>query len=256
MKGLVISDHTVGGYRFLQGIAPYSSGVVALPGYEIVHVVFSTWIPLQTGLPRIIRYLDKINRPSQALCGMELRIPRAFSFTGFADFNASYRGLLQEHDLLLGSVNPLARTNVAPSIQQPETPVLYGFSYTMPVESAHQNLSFIVAGAGDLHDQSQLDPSSIIRPRENSRSAIRQKAAAVMEVMRSRLHGLGADWSAVTTINVYTTCPLQEMLVDIILGQTSSAARHGIRWYYSDPPIEGLIFEMDLHGVSREVRLV
>ena len=34
-----------GGYRFLPGIEPYSSGVIAEPGFEIVHVTLSSPVP-------------------------------------------------------------------------------------------------------------------------------------------------------------------------------------------------------------------
>jgi hypothetical protein len=33
------------------------------------------------------------------------------------------------------------------------------------------------------------------------------------------------------------------------------AAVHGVHWYLSRPPIEGLEYEMDMRGVRREVRL-
>jgi hypothetical protein len=33
------------------------------------------------------------------------------------------------------------------------------------------------------------------------------------------------------------------------------AAIHGIHWHLSHPPIAGLIYEMDLRGVRREMRL-
>jgi hypothetical protein len=30
---------------------------------------------------------------------------------------------------------------------------------------------------------------------------------------------------------------------------------HGVHWYYSHPPIQGIEFEMDIRGVRREIRL-
>ena len=38
-------DVSAGGYRFLPGIAPFSSGVVAAAGYQIVHVTLRGPIP-------------------------------------------------------------------------------------------------------------------------------------------------------------------------------------------------------------------
>ena len=34
----MLVDQPKGNYRFVRGIAPYSSGAVAMPGYEVVHV--------------------------------------------------------------------------------------------------------------------------------------------------------------------------------------------------------------------------
>src|SRR2546428_6072816 len=38
-----------GNYRFLPGIAPFSSGVIALPGYQVVHVTLRAPIPWRGG---------------------------------------------------------------------------------------------------------------------------------------------------------------------------------------------------------------
>jgi len=41
-----IENHP-GGYSFLKGISPYSGGVAALPGFEIVHVRLERSVPLE-----------------------------------------------------------------------------------------------------------------------------------------------------------------------------------------------------------------
>ena len=65
---------------------------------------------------------------------------------------------------------------------------------------------------------------------------------------------LGGEWPRVTAIEVYTAQPIHELLDDI-LRPAGAAAIHGLRWYLSRPPIQGLEFEMDLRGVGRELVL-
>lgn len=72
--------------------------------------------------------------------------------------------------------------------------------------------------------------------------------------LQQRLSALGGDWSRVTAIEVYTPQPIHG-LVDDMLGPAGPAAIHGVRWFPSRPPIQGLEFEMDLRGVGRELVL-
>src|SRR5689334_7459578 len=126
-----LTDHP-GGYRFLPGIAPYSCGAVSAPGFEIAHVTLHRPVPYRKGFEVIQRHLSSEGRPRAALCGVELRSPSAFTFGGFAEFNAEYARILEGWGLFVNGVNPVARTNVAPEILPPDEPVLYGFSYTRP----------------------------------------------------------------------------------------------------------------------------
>src|SRR5258705_1083833 len=143
-------DNPRGGYRFLTGIAPYSSGVLAAPGYEIVRVILRAPLPYQVGFELIERYLADQGRPRAALCGVELRAPSPWSFEGFASFNADYQRLLATWDLLLDGHNPLARTNVAPQVAAPRLPALYAFSYSMLSAAPDLPMTFVIAGAGEL----------------------------------------------------------------------------------------------------------
>jgi hypothetical protein len=73
-----------------------------------------------------------------------------------------------------------------------------------------------------------------------------------MQVMQERLTGLQANWSIVSCVDVYTVYPIHPFLIDTILKPVGKAARHGINWYFGEPPIKGLAFEMDLRGVRQE----
>jgi hypothetical protein len=247
-------DNPQGNYRFLSGIAPYSSGVVAMPGYEIVHLTLHDPIPYQAGFALIERHLAEAGRPRQALCAIELRSPRPFTFAGFAAFNQGYQAILAEWEILLAGHNPVARTNVAPEVEPPAEPVLYAFSYTMPAEPDPAGVTFVVAGAGELTGGA-LNPAAVVRPGQSSPEAMAEKAAQVMAIMQARLAGLQAGWDQVTAVDLYTVHPLHTFLVPEILAVIGPAARHGLRWFYSRPPIKDLDFEMDMRGIRRELRL-
>jgi len=246
-------DNTKGNYRFLTGIAPYSSGVVAVPGYEIVHAILQVPRPYRQGFELIEQHLTEQNRPRQALCAIALRSPKPFTFEGFAEFNQSYQKILADWSLLVDGHNPVARTNVAPEVGPPDEPSLYSFSYTMP-GSTSETRTFIVAGAGDLVEQS-LSSQAIVRAGEISTDAVQEKTARVMNTMQTRLTGLQASWSEVTAVDIYTVHSLQPFLALTILERMGSAAIHGVHWFYSRPPIIGLEFEMDMRGVRREIRI-
>jgi hypothetical protein len=241
-----------GSYGFLPGIEPYSSGVVAAPGFAIVHATLRAPVPWREGFTRIEAHLREHGRPRTALSAIALRIPAPLSFDGFAAFNRGYRALLAEWGLLVGGQNPIARTNVAPVVGAPAEPSLHAFAYTRPAQTSVP--TFVVAGSGELRDRS-MDAAGIVRGGETSPAALREKAAYVMDVMRTRLHGLGADWPHVTAIDVYTAYPIHGFLAEIVLAPAGPAAVHGVRWYLSRPPIAGLDYEMDMRGVGSELTL-
>ena len=72
---------------------------------------------------------------------------------------------------------------------------------------------------------------------------------------RRLIRGLGADWPDVTAIDVYTPHPIEPFARDLLLRTAGPAAIHGIRWFPSRPPVEGLEYEMDMRGVARELVL-
>jgi len=237
-----------GGYSFLKGISPYSAGVVAAPGFEIEHVRLERPLPLERGFQEIESYLVSQHRRRQALCGVELRSPRPFTFQGFQDFNQRYVGILNRWGILLDGLNPVARTNVAPEVAPPAEPSLYGFSITLPSDGPP---SFVVAGAGELPEGS-LDPHDVVRRGEVSVDALREKVRFVMERMSSRLTGLGVTWAQVTATQIYTVHDIHPFLAAEVLGPMREAAHTGVNWHYARPPIESIEYEMDVRGCHRE----
>jgi hypothetical protein len=248
-------DHPLGDYRFLTGIAPYSSSVIAQSGFDLIRIQFAMPQPLQQGFDHIATYLAAQGRPRHSLCAMELRIPEPLSFEEFIAFNGSYRSILQEWEIPVGNLNPGARTNVAPAAAAPSVPSIYAFTFTAPAIGALANPSFVVAGAGDLRDQAELTAAAIVRPGDTSHEGLLAKANTVMAVMSDRLHGINVDWPQVSTINLYTIHSLDHFLEPVLLPKLGPVALHGVHWYYSRPPIAGLDYEMDLRHVAADYRL-
>jgi hypothetical protein len=230
----------------VRGIGPYSAGVGAAEGFTIEHARLSTPIALGAGFDLVDAHLREIGRPRAALCAMALRSPAPFSFPGFDEFNAGYVERLKIWDLLLDGVNPIARTNVAPEVNPPAEPSLYSFAYTVPVAATAGAAprDFVVAGAGELPEGS-LDPGDVVG------GELAAKARFVLALMHARLDSLGASWAGVTVTNVYTVHDVNTLLPEI-LPRIEPAARHGITWHYTRPPILSIEFEMDLRGCSRE----
>lgn len=248
----VLAEDSKGNYRFLRGIAPYSSGAVADKGFEVVHVTLAHAPPYRKGFEAVDRHLKQQGRPPQALCGIELRSPRPFTFSGFNEFNQPYVELLKERNLLLDGLNPVARTNVAPELGPPSEVALYGFSYTAPATAARR--TFVVAGAGELTGE-RLDARDIVRLGDVSPAGLRAKASHVLGLMEQRLRGLGVEWRHVTVVGVYTVHSISGLMRDLLLPRIGEAAIHGIRWHFARPPIEEIEFEMDLRGCARELVL-
>ncbi len=81
-----------------------------------------------------------------------------------------------------------------------------------------------------------------------SPAGMKQKCAWVLEMMESRMKGLGVGWKNATVAQLYAVHDVHELVPKIQSRvQPSSITRH-----YCRPPIEGLEYEMDVRGVSTE----
>jgi hypothetical protein len=236
-----------GAYRFLPGIAPYSCGVIANPGHEIVLVTLEVARPWREGFGFVDRFLRKQGRQRAELCAMELRSPKPFTMPGFIEFNRGYCSVLEEWGVFVDGVNPIARTNVCPTALDAPEPVLHAFSFVRP-NAGLQRQTFIVAGAGELVEGTLVN-DGILRRGETSAEAIAEKARYVCGVMTERLRGLHGTWDEVTTVNAYTIHPLHPLMEALVLPGLPAARRHGVIWHYTRPPVIGIEYEMDLQGV-------
>ena len=122
------------GYRFLPGGPVFAGGAVAETGYEVVHALLARWLPLKQGYALVEGHLKSLGRPMQALCGMQLRLPRQLSSEEFSEFNAPYIARLKAWDLIYEGLNPISRTNVSPARNAPQEPSLHAFTYTVATD--------------------------------------------------------------------------------------------------------------------------
>ena len=244
-----LTENLRGGYRFLEGISPYCSGVIAKPGYEIVHVTLQHQLPWKQGMHAAREYVAGLDLPSFALCGFELRCSRPYSMDGFIDFNTGYCSVLRDWDMYVDGENPVARTCVAPVEDAPDQTTLFGFSYCMASSAAWK--TFVVAGGGEL--TGSLRGGSIVREGETDDAAMADKAQTVVNLMNDRLTALGADSKKITTIDIYTAHPFKEVYRTVVIPGIPQVARLGVQWILSRPPIVNIEFEMDMRGVRQEL---
>ena len=238
-----------GGYRYIPGVFQYSAGVAAEPGFAIERVRFAQPIPLAEGFAAVEARMAGIGRPMTAFCSCELRSPEPFSEQGFVDFNRLYVGTLERWGIYENERNPVARTNVCPERHKPAVPSMYAFSYTVPAPDARP--SFIVAGSGETQEGKGEYRNTIVRYRDTSPDAMREKTRYVLDVMESRLAALGFGWADAGSTQVYTVHDIG-WLVDEEFAQRG-AAQNGVTWHWTRPPVVDIEFEMDVRGAWREV---
>ncbi len=245
---MTTTDFTAGGYRYIPGVFQYSAGVAALPGHEIVRVRFRDPVALAEGFRRIKSHVEAQGRPVAAFCACELRSPAPFSEQGFRSFNEAYVGTLERWGIYQSGANPIARSNVCPEIAPPAEPSFYAFSYTRPVQGAP--LSFVIAGSGEAPEGFANYKDHIVRRGDISPSGVREKARYVLDEMERRMAAVGATWKDTTAAQVYTVHDLHPFLADEIVRR--GAARGGLTWHYSRPPVVDLEYEMDCRGIGME----
>ena len=247
---MTLRPSPVAPFSYIPGIEPYSGGVVAAPGAEIIHVTLQEAIPWRAGFERIeeITTSDGVDRT--ALCAVELRCPQPHSFEGFIGFNGEYRALLDDWGLLNGDDNPIARTNVAPVHHPPDETSLHAFSYVKQSNSGMG--SFVVAGAGDLMDQSDLQPSSIVAKDLDGEDAWRARIEQVCREMEDRMMAIGMQWNDCSVIDVYCAEDWFSQAGDTLIDRIGTSISVGIHWHFAHPPIQGLRFEMDVRRIGTE----
>jgi hypothetical protein len=251
-----LRDHASGGYRFLATSpeAPYSAGVVALPGYEIVHAVVRRHVPVKEGFALIERHLQSLGRPRTALCGMELRGAAPYTpeeWTAPDGFNAAYRSVLRDWGLFVDGYPVVARTNVVPVVAPPSEQVLHAFSYTVPedseasmgAEGGASGPTFVSSGAPEAQEMWA------------STAGVDERLLSSLDAIGRAVVALGRAWEDATTVDVYLRQGISTSLAEAALRTIGGAARHGLHWYLTKTPLLGPYLECDARGVRREVQI-
>jgi hypothetical protein len=233
----MVANNKAGNYRFLgeQG-RPFSGGAVADPGFDMVHAVFERPLPLGKGLKAAARHLEQIGRPAKAIAGFELRIPEPLSLDAFNLFNLGYVEGLEAIGLVADGLFPAARTNVSATLAGVLEPSVYSMTFTVPGDRGRP--AFVMSG---VPEEKPGDVDSMLE--------------SMMRVLSSRMGELGVAWDDATAIQLYGVDDVQGRLVDQVLRHLGPAAIHGIRWFPSLPPIEGLMFEIDVRSAGTELVL-
>jgi hypothetical protein len=248
MPGIV--PFAPGGYRFITHAFQYSGGVAAEPGFRIERARFAKPLPLAAGFDAVEAYLAGLGRPPTAFCACELRSPAQFTDAGFIAFNRHYVQRLETWGIFRDDVNPVARSNVCPEIDPPATPGFYAFSYTV-ADAASSGGGFVCAGSGEAREGGASYAERIVRLGDQSPDAMRDKAHFVFGEMERRMAALGAGWSDVTATQIYTVFDVHSYMADEIIRRGATAG--GLTWHFARPPVQGLDFEADVRGVTREL---
>src|SRR5437763_963344 len=193
-------ENSKGNYTFVRGIGPFSAAAAAKPGYEIVHVRFLPLAPLNSGYRRVEEHLAQAGRPLDALCGMELRIPRVLSREAFDEFNIPYIDRLKGWGLEVDGANPVTRTNVAYEPNPVSEPMLAGFYYTRT--STAGKPTFVLSGVPEI--SSRDGGAQIVARGDTSQEGLRRKLECVLEVLSGHLSEMQLDWHLVNGVNLYT----------------------------------------------------
>ena len=248
-----VEEHPSERYRFLPGKAPFAYGTAASPGYDLVGVTYPRPVELRSGLAAAARWLADSGHPSDALTTVVLRSPRRMTFEQFGDYNADYRRHLAELGIVadVAALNPISRTHVVAEHGGVEAESMLGFVAALPQVGARRSpASFTVSAAAELRDGA-LSGDAIVRSGETSPDAMAEKAGYVLDVMTKRMTALGVGWKDVTAAGIYTLHP-SNLWIEQVADRLGPAAIHGLRWYPSTPPVEGLEFEMDVRGMPVE----
>ncbi len=233
----MLSHNASGGYRFIAAPGrPFSGGAVADPGFDMVHAVFERPMALDRGLDAVARHLEEAGRPIQAIAGFELRIPEPLTQDGFEELNRGYVERLKSIGLVVGGLLPAARTNVAAAAGGVSVPSVYAMTYTVARDRGRP--AFLLSGVAEEK------PDDLVSMLDS-----------MMRAMSARMTELGVSWEEATTIQLYGIDEVQGLLVDSVLRRLGPAAVHGIHWFPSLPPIEGLHLEIDVRSVGRELVL-
>lgn len=262
----MLRDHPEGGFRFLATAptAPFSAGVVAMPGCEIVHAVLREAVPVAEGFALVERHLRRLGRPRTALCAVELRGERPYTpeeWTAPDGFNGRYRAVLRQWGLFVDDYPAVARTNVVPVVQPPREQVLHAFSYTVPAPDgdapARRGEASTPRGRTSLTPGPTFVTSGAPEAQAmwHSDADVGERLLSSLDAIGQAIAALGRAWGDATTVNLYVRDGITTDLAQAVLQRIGGAARHGLHWYLSKTPLLGPYLECDARSVRHEIQV-
>lgn len=242
---VTLLDNPTGSYRILPGGAAYCTGIVPLPGYEVVRVQLRTWLPLDQAYPFIETFLSREGRPVQAFCGIEMRVPAPLTFDDWARFNGPYLAQLREWGLMHGDLSGVCRSNIALAVHAPQTASMCAFSYTAPTASGAGG--FCLSGTADITPDGR-----IIAAGDTSPAAMQERARYTIDTIGRSLAGLGLSWEHVNQLAIFHVADIPDLWGPDLLGGLGETLRSGVVVYRARPPIAGGEVELEARGAQRE----
>jgi hypothetical protein len=223
-------DFAAGNYCFIPAVFQYSSGVRALPGFQIERVRFDKLLPLAEGFAQVAKYIQGAGQKLTSFCACELRSSAAFTEAGFLAFNQQYVKTLAEWGIFDGASNPVARSNVCPEIEPPAEPSFYAFSFVRPAEGQRSGATpdFVIAGGAEARGGAGSYPERIVRYHDLSPEGLKGKVGFTAREMESRLAAFGFDWLHTTATQAYTVHDFHHAMTEELVRR--GATRSGLTW--------------------------
>ncbi len=239
-------DNKAGDYKILPGGAAFCSGIIPCEGYEIVRVLLRPWIPLEHGYAFIENYLKSADRPIQAFCGIELRVPAPLAMNDWSSFNVPYLAQLRKWGLIFGDQSGVCRSNIALALHPPATTSVCAFTYTAP--SSAKGKTFFLSGQADIDANGKA-----IAEGDTGPAAMQKRARYTIDTVGATLAKLGMSWQDTTQIAFFHAHDIPDLWEPKLLGSLGEALSRGVLVYRARPPIAGLEVELEARAVRQEI---
>lgn len=241
----VLIENSAGNYKILPSGAAYCAGIIPDPGYEVVRVELHPWLPLEQAYAFIESHLKSIERPVQAFCGIELRVPEPLTLANWSSFNVPYLDQLRRWGLLYGDYSGVCRSNIALDLYPPATTSMCAFSYTVPATS--KGATFLLSGQADIGSNNQIIAEGEVGPQ-----AMQQRARFTVDTVGETLGKLGFSWAETTRIAFFHVHEIPDIWGPALLGAVGEPIRRGVLVYRARPPIAGGEVELEARAVRQE----
>ncbi len=239
-------DNKAGAYRILPGGSVYCSGVVPYEGFEVVRVLLQPWIPLEKAYAFIEKHLKRVERPVQAFCGIELRVPAPLTFSQWSSFNVPYLKQLREWGLIFGDQSGVCRSNIALALKAPDVTSVCAFSYTVP--TSEKVKTFFLSGTADIDSSGK-----IIAEGDTGAAAMQKRARFTIDTVGATLRKLNVSWEDTTQIALFHVADIPDLWGPALLGTFGDAVRRGVLVYHARPPLVGAEVELEARAVRQEL---